>query len=233
MMKKNFQHLLEGFQQGRHSLFEQIYAELFPALQAYLSEKTKNQSLIEHLTLHTMDQLLQRMYSGNFAVQEQDFWQQVWQLADQQREKYQNLTADQSKTEDFQAQLKLKLKTRLQAKKAQDPNYFAFYWHHLRFYFMGAVFAGGIGLLAFLLGFISFHKQPEIFKKSPKLFVMTADQAFGEIRKESRGGFEVIATDDSLLSPLPKQYRITEKQIPKLPKTIKVAKPNSDFSFAF
>lgn len=233
-MKTNLEKLLSKFQKGKHSTFLTLSELLIPELQDWFYHKLKNQALSEHLTLHTMDQLLNHMYARNFALGETDFYNELFQLADLELKKHQNLIQDQSKTENFEAQLKLRLQTKLQAKREQDPNYFAFYWHHFRFYFMGACFAAGIGVLAFLLGFISFHKYPHIFKKNPKLYTMTGDQAFGELSKEhvdEVGIFQSLDAFSSIFTPLPKQYRITEKQIPSLPKTIKVAQEKSNSAF--
>lgn len=233
-MNTNLENLLGRFYEWKHSAFWGIGDLLIPQVQDYFFSKTQNASLSEHLTLHTMDQLLNCMYAGNFSLQEDVFRREVFHLADQQLEKYENLINNRSQTENFQAQLKLKLKSRLSSKRAQDPNYFAFYWHHFRFYFMGACFVVGVGILAFLLGFMSFHKHPDIFKKNPKLFVMTGNEAFWPLEKETRS-FEPMLdhSEYSFFSSLPKQYRITEKQIPQLSKTIRVAKINSDFSFPF
>jgi len=60
----------------------------------------------------------------------------------------------------------------LDEKKAQNPRYFKFYLEHFRFYFTGFSIAVGIGLAAFLLGFLSFNKTPKIFS-NPKLFTST------------------------------------------------------------
>jgi hypothetical protein len=60
----------------------------------------------------------------------------------------------------------------LDKKKAQNPRYFKFYVEHFRFYFTGFSIAVGIGLAAFLLGFLTFNKTPKIFS-NPKLFIST------------------------------------------------------------
>lgn len=74
-------------------------------------------------------------------------------------------------------QLKLNLEAELKNKKAHDSRFFAYYVHHFKYYFLGASVVMGIGIFAFLLGFLTINKIPRFFS-NPKIFSMTGDQAF-------------------------------------------------------
>ena len=157
-------------------------------------------------------------------------------LSESALSEHQSFSEFSTEKRDFKKEIKSWLSKSLDEKKTQNPRYFKFYLEHFRFYFTGFSIAVGIGLAAFLLGFLTFNKTPKIFS-NPKLFTSTWAQAFSDITsiletsKEEKQTWSVfsnlpVITSMSWALKLfnEESYHISEKQIPKLPSSTLVAK---------
>jgi len=115
-------------------LFDAVNEELW----SYFYQKTnKNQSLSQFLHLQTMDLLLNlwTIEGGLSDTDEATFLQMAKEQAERILKEYESVIADKSSEENYFAQLKLKLKAKLQLKKAHNPRFFAYYVHYFRYYF--------------------------------------------------------------------------------------------------
>ena len=107
-------------------------------LWSYFYQKTnKNQSLSQFLHLQTMDLLLNLWTTegGLSDTDEAKFLQMAKEQAERIWKEYESVIADKSSEENYFAQLKLKLKAKLQLKKAHNPRVLAYYFHYFRYYF--------------------------------------------------------------------------------------------------
>ena len=125
-------------------------------------------------------------------------------------------------------QLKLNLEAELKNKKAHDSRFFAYYVHHFKYYLFGACVVGGIGIFAFLLGFLTINKIPRFFS-NPKIFSMTGDQAFGVFS----GVSSIVRLDEqqSLLTPnyTESYIQLAKENFPTLSKDISIARRKKSF----
>ena len=122
----------------------------------------------------TMDNLLDLWTKEGIlnAYDEKDFSRLAEEQAVSIFEKYNMLVEDKTKDEEYFLELKQKLQLKLQSKKAHDSRFFVYYVHHFKYYFLGACVVGGIGIFAFLLGFLTINRVPKFFS-NPKVLTMT------------------------------------------------------------
>lgn len=225
-MAQKLQNKIEAFARGRYSAFWALFDAVNEELWSYFYQKTnKNQSLSQFLHLQTMDLLLNlwTIEGGLSDTDEAKFLQMAKEQAERIWKEYESVIADKSSEENYFAQLKLKLKAKLQLKKAHNPRFLAYYVHYFRYYFFWACVVWGIGIFAFLLGFLTINKIPRFFS-NPKIFSMTGDQVFwtfswtndpSTIREENH----LLWTGD-----FGEYFLIKKENFPTLPKTISVAK---------
>lgn len=181
-MNTKLRNALQKFQQGNTKQFSTIYEEVIHTVYDQIFETFQNESISQHITLHTMDCILNQLYTKNIEIEDlKTFEDQIHHITLGQIEKYQNLTTDNTKNPNFFTQLKLKLLNKLKEKKKANPTHIFFYFEHFRFYFTGFCIAAALGLIAFLLGFLTINKSP-IIMSNPKLIVTTGAQAFGELK---------------------------------------------------
>ena len=103
---------------------------------------------------------------------ESDFFKLAEDQAELVFSKYELLTENNSIEEKYFSQLKFRLESSLKLKKAHDSRFFAYYVYHFKYYLFGACIVGGIGIFAFLLGFLTINKVPRFFS-NPKVLTMT------------------------------------------------------------
>ena len=77
----------------------------------------------------------------------------------------------------FEKDLRNQIQKQIQAKKAENPKYLAFYLRNFRFYFSGFSVALGCFLLLFVLGFININSKPKLLS-NPKILTFSKDKAF-------------------------------------------------------
>ena len=225
-MAQKLQNKIEAFARGKYSAFWALFDAVNEELWSYFYQKTnKNQSLSQFLHLQTMDLLLNLWTTegGLSDTDEAKFLQMAKEQAERIWKEYESVIADKSSEENYFAQLKLKLKAKLQLKKAHNPRFLAYYFHYFRYYFFWACVVWGIGIFAFLLGFLTINKIPRFFS-NPKIFSMTGDQAFWTFSWTNnpsaiREGNHLLWTGD-----FGEYFLIKKENFPSLPKTLSVAK---------
>lgn len=154
----------------------------------------------------------------------------------------------------FEKNLRNQVQKQIQAKKAENPKYLAFYLRNFRFYFSGFSVALGCFLVLFVLGFININSKPKLLS-NPKILTFSKDKAFWELSFNSENEVEALAktaqvvstssldeNPDSLLFSQPREeeesnnslhqaeprYHIGEKQLPKLEKSYLVGKEKAE-----
>lgn len=75
---------------------------------------------------------------GLSDTDEATFLQMAKEQAERIWKEYESVIADKSSEENYFAQLNLKLKAKLQLKKAHNPRFFAYYVYHFKYYLFGA-----------------------------------------------------------------------------------------------
>lgn len=222
IMVKNLKTKIQEFARGKYSAFWALFDAVKKPVWDYFWKKTQgNQNLTKILYMLTMNNLL-------------NYWTQEWNLKSYDESDFFNLVEMQTEAvwwqfdtvvdhETLNDQLKLNLEAELKNKKAHDSRFFAYYVHHFKYYLFGACVVGGIGIFAFLLGFLTINKIPRFFS-NPKIFSMTGDQAFWTFswtNKAStiREGNHLLWTGD-----FGEYFLIKKENFPSLPKTLSVAK---------
>lgn len=222
IMVKNLKTKIQEFARGKYSAFWALFDAVKKPVWDYFWKKTQgNQNLTKILYMLTMNNLL-------------NYWTQEWNLKSYDESDFFKLVEMQTEAvwrqfdtvvdhETLNDQLKLNLEAELKNKKAHDSRFFAYYVHHFKYYLFGACVVWGIGIFAFLLGFLTINKIPRFFS-NPKIFSMTGDQAFwtfswtnnlSAIREENR----LLWTGD-----FGEYFLIKKENFPSLPKTLSVAK---------
>ncbi len=222
IMVKNLKTKIQEFARGKYSAFWALFDAVKKPVWDYFWKKTQgNQNLTKILYMLTMNNLL-------------NYWTQEWNLKSYDESDFFKLVEMQTEAvwwqfdtvvdhETLNDQLKLNLEAELKNKKAHDSRFFAYYVHHFKYYLFGACVVWGIGIFAFLLGFLTINKIPRFFS-NPKIFSMTGDQAFwtfswtndpSTIREENH----LLWTGD-----FGEYFLIKKENFPTLPKTISVAK---------
>lgn len=225
-MAQKLQNKIEAFARGKYSAFWALFDAVNEELWSYFYQKTnKNQSLSQFLHLQTMDLLLNlwTIEGGLSDTDEAKFLQMAKEQAERIWKEYESVIADKSSEENYFAQLKLKLKAKLQLKKAHNPRFFAYYVYHFKYYLFGACVVWGIGIFAFLLGFLTINKIPRFFS-NPKIFSMTGDQAFWTFSWTNNPS--AIREENHLLwtGDFGEYFLLKKENFPSLPKTLSVAK---------
>lgn len=225
-MAQKLQNKIEAFARGKYSAFWALFDAVNEELWSYFYQKTnKNQSLSQFLHLQTMDFLLNlwTIEGGLSDTDEATFLQMAKEQAERIWKEYESVIADKSSEENYFAQLNLKLKAKLQLKKAHNPRFFAYYVYHFKYYLFGACVVWGIGIFAFLLGFLTINKIPRFFS-NPKVFSMTGDQAFWTFSWTNKAS--TIREENHLLwtGDFGEYFLIKKENFPSLPKTLSVAK---------
>ncbi len=226
IMVKNLKTKIQEFARGKYSAFWALFDAVNEELWSYFYQKTnKNQSLSQFLHLQTMDFLLNlwTIEGGLSDTDEATFLQMAKEQAERIWKEYESVIADKSSEENYFAQLNLKLKAKLQLKKAHNPRFFAYYVYHFKYYLFGACVVWGIGIFAFLLGFLTINKIPRFFS-NPKVFSMTGDQAFWTFSWTNKAS--TIREENHLLwtGDFGEYFLIKKENFPSLPKTLSVAK---------
>lgn len=157
----------------------------------------------------------------------------------------------------FEKNLRSKIQKQIQAKKAENPKYLAFYLRNFRFYFSGFSVALGCFLVLFVLGFVSINSQPQLLS-NPKILTFSSDEAFGTLNlsntDEAKAASEAlpVAKTRSLetapflfsqpweeyenhnsLHKAEPRYHIGEKQLPKFETSYLVGKEKAESLPAF
>ncbi|MBB1579233.1 MAG: hypothetical protein HG424_004605 [candidate division SR1 bacterium] len=234
---KTVDQALQSYEQGKYSAFWVLFEKTSEHIYSFLLEKTNgNTRLSEHLTQKAFERFLELPLSEKKELTEETFKELMKSLSESALSEYQSFSEFSTEKRDFKKEIKNGLSKSLDEKKAQNPRYFRFYLEHFRFYFTGFSIAVGIGLAAFLLGFLTFNKTPKIFS-NPKLFTSTGTQAFPDIasiletskeEKQTGSVFSNLPVITSMSGALKlfneESYHISEKQIPKLPSSTLVAK---------
>lgn len=234
---KTVDQALQSYEQGKYSAFWVLFEKTSEHIYSFLLEKTNwNTRLSEHLTQKAFERFLELPLSEKKELTEETFKELMKSLSESVLSEHQSFSEFSTEKRDFKKEIKNWLSKSLDEKKAQNPRYFKFYLEHFRFYFTGFSIAVGIGLAAFLLGFLTFNKTPKIFS-NPKLFTSTWAQAFSDIasiletskeEKQTWSGFSNLPIITSMSWALKlfneESYHISEKQIPKLPNSTLVAK---------
>ena len=222
IMVKNLKTKIQEFARGKYSAFWALFDAVKKPVWDYFWKKTQgNQNLTKILYVLTMNNLL-------------DYWTQEWNLKSYDESDFFKLVEMQTEAvwwqfdtvvdhETLNDQLKLNLETELKNKKAHDSRFFAYYVYHFKYYLFGACVVWGIGIFAFLLGFLTINKIPRFFS-NPKIFSMTGDQAFWTFSWTNnpsaiREGNHLLWTGD-----FGEYFLIKKENFPTLPKTISVAK---------
>lgn len=222
IMVKNLKTKIQEFARGKYSAFWALFDAVKKPVWDYFWKKTQgNQNLTKILYMLTMNNLL-------------NYWTQEWNLKSYDESDFFKLVEMQTEAvwwqfdtvvdhETLNDQLKLNLEAELKNKKANDSRFFAYYVHHFKYYLFGACVVGGIGIFAFLLGFLTINKIPRFFS-NPKIFSMTGDQAFWTFSwthnpNTIREGNHLLWTGD-----FGEYFLIKKENFPTLPKTISVAK---------
>lgn len=221
-MVKNLKTKIQEFARGKYSAFWALFDAVKKPVWDYFWKKTQgNQNLTKILYMLTMNNLL-------------NYWTQEWNLKSYDESDFFKLVEMQTEAvwrqfdtvvdhETLNDQLKLNLEAELKNKKAHDSRFFAYYVHHFKYYLFGACVVGGIGIFAFLLGFLTINKIPRFFS-NPKIFSMTGDQAFWTFSWTNnpsaiREGNHLLWTGD-----FGEYFLIKKENFPSLPKTLSVAK---------
>ena len=234
---KTVDQALQSYEQWKYSAFWALFEKTSEHIYSFLLEKTSwNTRLSEHLTQKAFERFLELPLSEKKELTEGTFKELMKSLSETVLSEYQSFSEFSTEKRDFKKEIKNWLSKSLDKKKAQNPRYFKFYLEHFRFYFTGFSIAVGIGLAAFLLGFLTFNKTPKIFS-NPKLFISTWAQAFSDLnsiletQKEENQTWSVFSTLPVITSMSwalklfnEESYHISEKQIPKLPSSTLVAK---------
>ena len=222
IMVKNLKTKIQEFARGKYSVFWDLFDAINGSVWDYFWKKTQgNQNLTKILYVLTMNNLL-------------DYWTQEWNLKSYDESDFFKLVEMQTEAvwrqfdtvvdhETLNDQLKLNLEAELKNKKAHDSRFFAYYVYHFKYYLFGACVVWGIGIFAFLLGFLTINKIPRFFS-NPKIFSMTGDQAFWTFSwtnkaNDIREGNHLLWTGD-----FGEYFLIKKENFPTLPKTISVAK---------
>ena len=222
IMVKNLKTKIQEFARGKYSAFWALFDAVKKPVWDYFWKKTQgNQNLTKILYVLTMNNLL-------------NYWTQEWNLKSYDESDFFKLVEMQTEAvwrqfdtvvdhETLNDQLKLNLEAELKNKKAHDSRFFAYYVHHFKYYLFGACVVGGIGIFAFLLGFLTINKIPRFFS-NPKIFSMTGDQAFGTFSWTNKAS--IIREENHLLwtGDFGGYLLIKKENFPSLPKTLSVAK---------
>ena len=222
IMVKNLKTKIQEFARGKYSAFWALFDAVKKPVWDYFWKKTQgNQNLTKILYMLTMNNLL-------------NYWTQEWNLKSYDESDFFKLVEMQTEAvwwqfdtvvdhETLNDQLKLNLEAELKNKKAHDSRFFAYYVHHFKYYLFWACVVWGIGIFAFLLGFLTINKIPRFFS-NPKIFSMTGDQAFWTFSWTNnpsaiREGNHLLWTGD-----FGEYFLIKKENFPSLPKTLSVAK---------
>ena len=222
IMVKNLKTKIQEFARGKYSAFWALFDAVKKPVWDYFWKKTQgNQNLTKILYVLTMNNLL-------------NYWTQEWNLKSYDESDFFKLVEMQTEAvwrqfdtvvdhETLNDQLKLNLEAELKNKKAYDSRFFAYYVHHFKYYLFGACVVGGIGIFAFLLGFLTINKIPRFFS-NPKIFSMTGDQAFGTFSWTNKAS--IIREEHPLFctGDFGEYFLIKKENFPSLPKTLSVAK---------
>ena len=222
IMVKNLKTKIQEFARGKYSAFWALFDAVKKPVWDYFWKKTQgNQNLTKILYVLTMNNLL-------------DYWTQEWNLKSYDESDFFKLVEMQTEAvwrqfdtvvdhETLNDQLKLNLEAELKNKKAHDSRFFAYYVYHFKYYLFGACVVWGIGIFAFLLGFLTINKIPRFFS-NPKIFSMTGDQAFWTFSWTNK--VSTIREENHLLwtGDFGEYFLIKKENFPTLPKTISVAK---------
>ena len=221
-MVKNLKTKIQEFARGKYSAFWALFDAVKKPVWDYFWKKTQgNQNLTKILYMLTMNNLL-------------NYWTQEWNLKSYDESDFFKLVEMQTEAvwrqfdtvvdhETLNDQLKLNLEAELKNKKAHDSRFFAYYVHHFKYYLFGACVVWGIGIFAFLLGFLTINKIPRFFS-NPKIFSMTGDQAFWSFSWTNKAS--TIREENHLLwtGDFGEYFLIKKENFPSLPKTLSVAK---------
>ena len=222
IMVKNLKTKIQEFARGKYSAFWALFDAVKKPVWDYFWKKTQgNQNLTKILYMLTMNNLL-------------NYWTQEWNLKSYDESDFFKLVEMQTEAvwrqfdtvvdhETLNDQLKLNLEAELKNKKAHDSRFFAYYVHHFKYYLFGACVVWGIGIFAFLLGFLTINKIPRFFS-NPKIFSMTGDQAFWTFSWTNKAS--TIREGNNLLwtGEFEEYFLIKKENFPTLPKIISVAK---------
>ena len=222
IMVKNLKTKIQEFARGKYSAFWALFDAVKKPVWDYFWKKTQgNQNLTKILYMLTMNNLL-------------NYWTQEWNLKSYDESDFFKLVEMQTEAvwwqfdtvvdhETLNDQLKLNLEAELKNKKAHDSRFFAYYVHHFKYYLFGACVVWGIGIFAFLLGFLTINKIPRFFS-NPKIFSMTGDQAFWSFSWTNKAS--TIREENHLLwtGDFGEYFLIKKENFPSLPKTLSVAK---------
>ena len=222
IMVKNLKTKIQEFARGKYSAFWALFDAVKKPVWDYFWKKTQgNQNLTKILYMLTMNNLL-------------NYWTQEWNLKSYDEADFFKLVEMQTEAvwwqfdtvvdhETLNDQLKLNLEAELKNKKAHDSRFFAYYVHHFKYYLFGACVVWGIGIFAFLLGFLTINKIPRFFS-NPKIFSMTGDQAFWSFSWTNKAS--TIREENHLLwtGDFGEYFLIKKENFPSLPKTLSVAK---------
>ncbi len=222
IMVKNLKTKIQEFARGKYSVFWDLFDAINGSVWDYFWKKTQgNQNLTKILYVLTMNNLL-------------DYWTQEWNLKSYDESDFFKLVEMQTEAvwrqfdtvvdhETLNDQLKLNLEAELKNKKAHDSRFFAYYVYHFKYYLFGACVVWGIGIFAFLLGFLTINKIPRFFS-NPKIFSMTGDQAFWSFSWTNKAS--TIREENHLLwtGDFGEYFLIKKENFPSLPKTLSVAK---------
>lgn len=222
IMVKNLKTKIQEFARGKYSVFWDLFDAINGPVWDYFWKKTQgNQNLTKILYVLTMNNLL-------------DYWTQEWNLKSYDESDFFKLVEMQTEAvwrqfdtvvdhETLNDQLKLNLEAELKNKKAHDSRFFAYYVYHFKYYLFGACVVWGIGIFAFLLGFLTINKIPRFFS-NPKIFSMTGDQAFWSFSWTNKAS--TIREENHLLwtGDFGEYFLIKKENFPSLPKTLSVAK---------
>lgn len=222
IMVKNLKTKIQEFARGKYSAFWALFDAVKKPVWDYFWKKTQgNQNLTKILYMLTMNNLL-------------NYWTQEWNLKSYDESDFFKLVEMQTEAvwwqfdtvvdhETLNDQLKLNLEAELKNKKAHDSRFFAYYVHHFKYYLFGACVVWGIGIFAFLLGFLTINKIPRFFS-NPKIFSMTGDQAFWSFSWTNKAS--TIREENHLLwtGDFGEYFLIKKENFPSLPKMLSVAK---------
>ena len=222
IMVKNLKTKIQEFARGKYSAFWALFDAVKKPVWDYFWKKTQgNQNLTKILYVLTMNNLL-------------NYWTQEWNLKSYDESDFFKLVEMQTEAvwrqfdtvvdhETLNDQLKLNLEAELKNKKAHDSRFFAYYVYHFKYYLFGACVVWGIGIFAFLLGFLTINKIPRFFS-NPKIFSMTGDQAFWTFSWTNKAS--TIREGNNLLwtGEFEEYLLIKKENFPSLPKTLSVAK---------
>lgn len=231
IMVKNLKTKIQEFARGKYSVFWDLFDAINESVWDYLFQKTgQNQVVTQLLHSWTMDALLDLWCKEGVLkfYDESDFFKLAEDQAELVFSKYELLTENNSIEEKYFSQLKLRLESSLKLKKAHDSRFFAYYVHHFKYYFLGACVVGGIGIFAFLLGFLTINRVPKFFS-NPKVLTMTWNRAFGVFS----GVSSIVRLDEqqSLLTPnhTESYIQLVKENFPTLSKDIQVARRKKSF----